>query len=325
VFGRRLIVLQHRTLLGANSRRRIENSSDTNTLLIVIVVLLCVLGAAVTIIMAVFCCCKRNASEVTQPVVMAKLPMVIHPDSDKTYSAFMSHFKRECAMEARFLKDALAQRLTKKVFLDSDDLKDLRALIDAVEDSDVLVLLLSEGVLSRPWCLLELNAAIHAGVPIVAVRVEGKKYKFEDAVEYLKFLDQTLDSKNPGACQLLRDNGADPVDIAWKLSQIVPFIIAIDFDPFASGNMMNGFLSDLVETLAESTSHTTQQTKEEWLVSRDEINLDNIVTGIPVTGFDLAPPSPTSSRLPPMSIKMHRTKLRSPSSSYAYGSHQTEF
>ena len=55
-------------------------------------------------------------------------------------------------MEARFLKTELERMLGAEIFLDSDDLKDLRKLGEHVVDSDVLILLQSSEVLLRPWC-----------------------------------------------------------------------------------------------------------------------------------------------------------------------------
>jgi hypothetical protein len=69
--------------------------------------------------------------------------------------------------EARVLKAALEEGLNASVFLDSDDLNDLNKLCDHVRASDVLVLLQTRGILTRPWCLLELLTAVEAGVPIV--------------------------------------------------------------------------------------------------------------------------------------------------------------
>ena len=40
--------------------------------------------------------------------------------------------------------------------------QDLRELLDSVRDSDVLVIVQSAEVLSRPWCLLEIVAALDA-------------------------------------------------------------------------------------------------------------------------------------------------------------------
>ena len=60
---------------------------------------------------------------------------------------------------------------TDAVFLDSDDLKDLRELLVAVRESDCLLLFQSSGVLTRPWCLLEIYHAVLAHVPIITINV----------------------------------------------------------------------------------------------------------------------------------------------------------
>ena len=49
------------------------------------------------------------------------------------YAAFLSHYKMEAAMEARYLQSELEGALNQRCFLDSDDLKDLRLLKEAVE------------------------------------------------------------------------------------------------------------------------------------------------------------------------------------------------
>ena len=53
-------------------------------------------------------------------------------------------------MEARFLQTELQKALGKKIFLDSDDLRDLSKLQQHVRDSDCIVLVQSTNVLSRP-------------------------------------------------------------------------------------------------------------------------------------------------------------------------------
>ena len=76
-------------------------------------------------------------------------------------------------MEARHCASELEQTLGAPVFLDSDDLTDLRELLEQVRESDVLLFFQSRSVLERPYCLLELHTAVTAGVPIVAVNVRG--------------------------------------------------------------------------------------------------------------------------------------------------------
>ena len=52
------------------------------------------------------------------------LPMVQpKATTSKPYAAFVSHFKAEAAMEARWLQTELTNALNRKVFLDSDDLQ----------------------------------------------------------------------------------------------------------------------------------------------------------------------------------------------------------
>lgn len=126
------------------------------------------------------------------------------------------------------MKDSLFGKFPTSAFLDSDDLRSPHAdlgeynptpsqtslreeLLQAVADSDCLIILLSEGALTRPWVLLELKAAIDNDIPIVAVNVSGKGYKYENAVHFLTHLDTYLETANPGASRLLRDNGANRV------------------------------------------------------------------------------------------------------------------
>ncbi len=51
---------------------------------------------------------------------------------------------------------------------------DLTALLDDVRNSAVLTIVQSPQVYLRPWCLLELYAAVEADVPIIAIMVAGK-------------------------------------------------------------------------------------------------------------------------------------------------------
>ena len=71
----------------------------------------------------------------------------------------------------------------------------------------VLVLLQTKKVLTRPWCLLELHAAINHGIPVLPIKVvkplsaEGKdqNYDFAEAAHFLRHLDAELPKENPGA------------------------------------------------------------------------------------------------------------------------------
>jgi hypothetical protein len=127
------------------------------------------------------------------------------------FAAFVSHYKAEAAGDARQMKDRLSKLLEAPVFLDSDDLIDLRELLRIVARSDVFVLLQTSNVLARPWCLLETYTAILNHVPIVAINVEGSfAYSYQETAELLdstkeeqSFADR-LASINPGAVETIR-------------------------------------------------------------------------------------------------------------------------
>ena len=85
-----------------------------------------------------------------------------------------------------------------------------------VRDSDVFVVLLTAEVLQRPWCILEIHAAVSAGIPVVGVTLRNKSYDHAEAQRQLTVLDVELDRRNPGALQVLRENGLDPTDAGWE-------------------------------------------------------------------------------------------------------------
>ena len=88
-----------------------------------------------------------------------------------------SHYKREAGTEARLVHSELKEAIgtDKEIFLDSDDLQDLRHLLTFVKQAEVLVLLQTKSVLTRPWVILELYTAITHDVPIVALSVQVNK------------------------------------------------------------------------------------------------------------------------------------------------------
>ena len=90
---------------------------------------------------------------------------------------------------------------------DSDNLRDLRQLLDHVRDSDVVLLFQSKEVLHRPWCLLELYTAVTEGVPILALNCMGKGYAYAEAAEFLTHLETSLKTFNPGALDVLAQAG----------------------------------------------------------------------------------------------------------------------
>ena len=123
----------------------------------------------------------------------------------KKFAAFLSHCKADAAMEARYLQGEMERGVKdgRSIFLDSDDLRDLTQLQQHVRDSDVLVLLQSANVLSRPYCVLELVTAIEAGVPVLGVTLSSSGYIFSEATALLTHLDEQVRIARPFALRLM--------------------------------------------------------------------------------------------------------------------------
>jgi hypothetical protein len=195
----------------------------------------------------------------------------------KAFAGFLSHFKHECGTEARLVQQNLKPILEREpvegasneVFLDSDDLSDLRNLLVHVRQSKALVLLQSKGVLTRPWVIAELYTAVTSDVPIVALNVRNSyAYDYAEALDFLMFFDQEIDIANPGAAQLLIDMGVDPEDVAYRLSDCLPNIISTDFNPNASEKVIQASLEDLVDSIRKASPIAPSVSKEEWLEKR---------------------------------------------------------
>ena len=113
----------------------------------------------------------------------------------KKYAVFLSHYKNEAGMEARYLRDLLQKVLHKPCFLDSQDLSSLHQLFThGLLWSDTLVLLATKDVLRRPYCLLELWCAQRAGVPIVVLEIAGRGFSWIEAELILDDIEGSVDS-----------------------------------------------------------------------------------------------------------------------------------
>jgi Ca2+-binding EF-hand superfamily protein len=139
----------------------------------------------------------------------------------KKYAAFLSHFKNEAAAEARILKSDLVRTLRARedqIFLDSDNLSDLRELLNCVVESDALILIYTNSVLTRPWCLLELVTAVQNNVPIITVRAANVfAGDVNDIDGILSNLPAYLAEKNPMAEETLRAFGHDAMSVGNDL------------------------------------------------------------------------------------------------------------
>ena len=176
----------------------------------------------------------------------------------KTHACFLSHFKEEAAAEARILKSELVRALKvtdDKVFLDADDLTDLGKLLPAVAASDVFVLMWTQGVLSRPWCLQELDAAVTNNVPILVLSVNNAfRADVAKVKEILADLPKYLAQANAGAIKELEAKLLDPAHMGPTISKAIDNSKAkeeLTFDPNQSSVMLQSQIAALASAMVD--------------------------------------------------------------------------
>lgn len=174
-------------------------------------------------------------------------------DDDQYFKVFLSHYKLESGTEATLLAEALQRMFLEAgegpgecgVFLDSEHLQDLRELRAHVERSDNLVLLLTPGVLSRPWCLVEIVTAMKYGAQIVPVEIQrlGLSFAYPDDSFYTKLRKGETLTRVDLKC--LSHEGVSLVDVEEAL-RFTFKQIALPFSPHKSKNVRMAELNDIV-------------------------------------------------------------------------------
>ncbi|KAL1512046.1 hypothetical protein AB1Y20_005320 [Prymnesium parvum] len=190
-------------------------------------------------------------------------PPYMHWRTRGIYACFLSHYKMEAASDARYMHDMLRKMLQAPVFLDSSALNDLRNLItEGVHKSDTLVLLMTRGVLSRPWCLLELFETAKRGIPVVIVQMANNSLSLGEARYFVNHLETEMERINPTGLQFLHEKlGMDlselkhAVHMALDANHGDPII----FGSHAGDNAMLATMKDVVERMAAATHR-----KVEW-------------------------------------------------------------
>ena len=136
----------------------------------------------------------------------------------------------------------------------ADEIRNI--LEQGLAKSEVVVLLQTEGCLTRPWVLLELYEATRRRIPIIPVQLAGKGYDFKAASDFLDNLEVTLEKANPGATAAieayLRGSSDEAVRTAGlaevkAAAQAVPKLISVNLDPEGSQNQITAALRDIVQ------------------------------------------------------------------------------
>jgi len=126
---------------------------------------------------------------------------LFHEVSRQQHLVFLSHYKVEAGTEAALMRQELEQMINEDpgslghsfdepIFLDTEDLNNLGELENKVRSSHNLAILLTQGILSRPWCLFEIISAKKHGARVLLVNISkpGSEFVFPDDEFYERLL-----------------------------------------------------------------------------------------------------------------------------------------
>eukprot|EP00966_Prymnesium_polylepis_P322371 7378638-Prymnesium_polylepis.1 len=135
----------------------------------------------------------------------------------------------------------------------SSALSDLRELVGkGVLASDAIVLLATKGVLTRPWCLVELLEASRKKIPIVVVNIAGRGFDRDEARAFVTRLEAEM--AKPGLDLLHKIIGPDLTELRDVCLDILntdeEFLV---LDPRAGDSELVAMMKDVVERLAAKT------------------------------------------------------------------------
>jgi len=165
---------------------------------------------------------------------------------------FVSHYKLEAGTEATLMQEALTRMLedvstpNTSIFVDSENLSDLSMLKKHVANSYNLVLLLTPGVLRRPWCLIEIVTAAENGVTMVPIEVQrpGSKFHYPDETFYKNLRSGKYLSH--GATKLLAEEGIVLPQVEFAIQQAF-MKISLPFSPHKTANVRHAELTDIMD------------------------------------------------------------------------------
>jgi len=179
-------------------------------------------------------------------------------DPKHKFCTFVSHYKMEAASDARYIHDILRKMLKCPVYLDSSTLSDLRTLFtEGVHQSDVILLLATPGVLTRPWCLLEILEATKTKIPILPVGMTGKTWDIATMRAYINNLEAEMTQTNPTALTLLNKHTNDDLtELKAAVNAVLDTFESnprLVWNPHAGDRAILASLQDIVERMAVLT------------------------------------------------------------------------
>jgi len=143
--------------------------------------------------------------------------------------------------------------LDDKIYLDSEDLRNLGELIDQVKGSQVFVVLWSPLYFTRAWCLIELHVALEYDLPIVVVCVPGRQ-GFEEAKELIRSSSQATLSEEE--LQKLEKRGFDVIKMKKEINEVFFDVNTLDFNSSRTLNVSDAEIKDILNRILDNVETT---------------------------------------------------------------------
>eukprot|EP00930_Biecheleria_cincta_P029409 TRINITY_DN20471_c0_g2_i2.p1 TRINITY_DN20471_c0_g2~~TRINITY_DN20471_c0_g2_i2.p1 ORF type:complete len:879 (+),score=150.97 TRINITY_DN20471_c0_g2_i2:187-2823(+) len=211
---------------------------------------------------------KLNASETSYTDLtkwhldFSDLHTWVEDGEEEGHYVFISHYKLEAGTEAVLVKEALVRILQQdpahrgnsfkaSVFLDSENLSDLTKLKDHVIKTENLVLLLTPGLFTRPWCLLEIVTALRNNITIVPVEVQkpGSRFTYPDEHFYEKLREGSALTED--GRKILANDGVELSEVEAAVRHVFTKI-ALTFSPHKSSAIREAEMQSLMDRCSNS-------------------------------------------------------------------------
>jgi hypothetical protein len=189
------------------------------------------------------------------------------PADVKWNLTFLSHYKNEASAVARLLKMLLNNRCKRRkeekpellenarIFLDSDNLTNLKLLRRDVKRTKVMIIVLTKIYFTRPWCLVELHTALEAGVPLIPVKVADGGYDFEEQKKFLETLTpETLNAVTKNGAEVLEHLGIDVTELGKRLAKVIPNLAAVEIDTKWSEGILRAQANEILDQILQICS-----------------------------------------------------------------------
>ncbi|KAL1525500.1 hypothetical protein AB1Y20_020356 [Prymnesium parvum] len=168
---------------------------------------------------------------------------------NKESAVFVCCSRDDALRHARVLRADLAVKLGRGCAVGGG--ADTAPLID---ESDLLVALLTKRLLTDPHCLHEIWLALERGVPLVTVAISGGGYDYERAAEILADLPAALEHADASRLQGLLPTDASVSDVAVRLQANLSSIIALSWNPHARRNQQHAVVDEIVARMPPRAS-----------------------------------------------------------------------